>query len=288
MKSMTGYGYREASAPRFQMSLEIKSYNNRYLDVFVNVPPALSPLEPRIRDFLASRIVRGKVETFLKVKELDEDLEVRIDPASVRGYVKALKELSSYADVQEEIRLSHLLRIDGLLKSDRNRDVEEYWKALRPLLESVFADYEAARVREGEETRKDIERLLDSVEASVLGVETLIPGLESYFTLNIRGRMEELLRDQIDESRILTEVAMLLVKYSVNEEIVRLKSHLAAFRETLREEGGVGKKLDFICQEINREINTIGSKSVLSDMNRHVVSVKDALENIREQVRNVE
>jgi len=288
MKSMTGYGYREASAPRFQMSLEIKSYNNRYLDVFVNVPSALSPLEPRIRDFLASRIVRGKVETFLKVKDLEEDLDVRIDPASVRGYVKALKELSSYADVHEEIRLSHLLRIDGLLKSDRNRDVEEYWAALQPLLEAVFADYEAARVREGEETRKDIERLLDSVEASVIGVEALIPGLESYFTLNIRGRMEELLRDQIDESRILTEVAMLLVKYSVNEEIVRLKSHLAAFRETLREEGGVGKKLDFICQEINREINTIGSKSILSDMNRHVVIVKDALENIREQVRNVE
>ena len=288
MKSMTGYGYREAAAARFQMSLEIKSYNNRYLDIFVNVPPPLSPLEPRIRDYLGSRIVRGKVEVFLKVKELEEDLEVRIDPATVKGYLKALKELSAYTEVQEEIRLSHLLRIDGLLKTDKNRDIEEYWTALLPLLEAVASEYEAARVREGEETKKDIERLLASVDDCVVGIETLVPSLEAYFKQTIRGRMEELLRDQVDETRLATEVALLLVKYSVNEEIVRLKAHLAAFRETLNAEGGVGKKLDFICQEINREINTVGSKSVLAEVNRHVVTVKDALENIREQIRNVE
>ncbi len=288
MKSMTGYGFGETASPRFGMGLEIKSYNNRYLDMYIGVPPALSPLEPRIREFLAGRIVRGKVEVYLKVKDLEEDITVTVDPGVVGGYVSALKKLSEFAEAKEEIRLSHLLRVEGILKSDKNRDVEEYWKALEPLLLKVFGEFEASRLREGAATEKDILRLLADIEENAAAVEKLVPGMEEYFTKTIRGRMEELLADRVDENRILTEVAMLLVKYSVNEELVRLASHIKAFREAAAETGGVGKKLDFICQEMNREINTVGSKSVLADASRHVVGVKDALENIREQIRNVE
>jgi uncharacterized protein (TIGR00255 family) len=288
MKSMTGYGYRELPAPKFHMGLEIKSFNNRYLDIYVNVPPALGPLEPRIRDYLGSRITRGKVEVYLKVKDLEEDITVTVDPRVVQGYIKALKDLSAFTGTREEIRLSHLLRIEGLLKSDKNRNVEDYWQGLGPLLDGVFEDYDAARAREGASTARDIERLLSSIEENAAAVKKLVPSMEEYFTGVIRTRMEELLGDKTDEARVLSEVAMLLVRYSINEEIVRLESHLAAFRETLRETGGIGKKLDFICQEINREINTIGSKSALGEINRRVVNVKDALENIREQIRNIE
>lgn len=288
MKSMTGYGYGESASRRFQMSLEIKSYNNRYLDIYVNTPASLSPLESRVREYLSSRILRGKVEVYLKVKDLEEDITVSVDPAVAAGYLAALKQLSEFAEIREEIRLSHLLRIDGILKSDRNRDVDEYWQALEPLLEKVFAEYDASRIREGKSTARDILRLLDSVEASAGGVAKIAPEMEKYFSETIRSRMEELLRDQVEENRILTEVAMLLVKYSINEEIVRLGSHIEAFQAAAEEKGGVGKKLDFICQEMNREINTIGSKSVLAEISRHVVVMKDALENIREQVRNVE
>jgi uncharacterized protein (TIGR00255 family) len=232
--------------------------------------------------------VRGKVEVYLKFKEIEEDLTVSVDPGVVRGYVKALKELASFADAPEDIRLSHLLRIEGILKSEKNRDVEEYWAAAEPLLREVLAGYEESRKKEGEATANDISRLLGTIEESLKEIEKLSPALESYFTDTIRTRMEELLRDQADEPRILSEVALLLVKYSVNEEIVRLKAHLASFTETMHAGGGIGKKLDFICQELGREINTIGSKSVLADVTRRVVEVKDALENIREQVRNVE
>jgi len=288
MKSMTGYGYGEAGSSRFHLSLEIKSYNNRYLDISVNVPPSLSPLEPRIRDFLGSRVARGKVEVFLKLKDLEEDLSVIVDPGVVGGYLTALKKLSELSGMQEEIRLSHLLRLEGILKADRNRDLEEYWRVLEPLLDEVFRDFEASRIREGEATGKDILRLLGQVEENRAAVEKLVPGMEEYFSRTIRGRMESLLAEAVDPDRIAAEVAMLLVRYSVNEELVRLASHIGAFRETAAEGGGVGKKLDFICQEMNREINTIGSKSVLAEASRHVVAVKDALENIREQVRNIE
>jgi uncharacterized protein (TIGR00255 family) len=288
MKSMTGYGYGELPTPKFHLGLEIKSFNNRYLDIYVSAPPSLSPLEPRIRDYLGSRIIRGKVEVYLKVKDLEEDVTVTVDPRVVQGYIKALQDLSELTGTREEIRLSHLLRIEGLLKSDKNRNVEDYWRELGPLLDGVFADYDAARTREGDSTARDIGRLLTSIEENAGAVKKLVPTMEEYFTVTIRTRMAELLGDQTDESRILTEVAMLLVRYSINEEIVRLESHLAAFRETLREAGGIGKKLDFICQEINREINTLGSKSALGEINRRVVDVKDALENIREQIRNIE
>ena len=152
----------------------------------------------------------------------------------------------------------------------------------------MFRDFEASRIREGEATGKDILRLLGQVEENRAAVEKLVPGMEEYFSRTIRGRMESLLAEAVDPDRIAAEVAMLLVRYSVNEELVRLASHIGAFRETAAEGGGVGKKLDFICQEMNREINTIGSKSVLAEASRHVVAVKDALENIREQVRNIE
>jgi uncharacterized protein (TIGR00255 family) len=217
MKSMTGYGYGEKSTERFHISFEVKSYNNRYLDVYVNLPPPLSPLEPRIRACVASHVVRGKVEVYLKFKEIEEDLTVSVDPGVVRGYVKALKELASFADAPEDIRLSHLLRIEGILKSEKNRDVEEYWAAAEPLLREVLAGYEESRKKEGEATANDISRLLGTIEESLKEIEKLSPALESYFTDTIRTRMEELLRDQADEPRILSEVALLLVEYSVNE-----------------------------------------------------------------------
>lgn len=288
MKSMTGYGYGEAASTRFQLSLEIKSYNNRYLDIYLNLPAPLSPLEPRIREFLTRRVIRGKIEVYLKLKDLEEDIQVSVDPGVVRGYMAALKTLSEFTAVSEEIRLSHLLRLDGILKADKTRDLEAYWEALEPLLDQVFRDFEASRIREGRATEEDIMQHLQAVADNTQSVEALVPGMESYFTETIRERMEGLLADKVDQERIASEVAMLLVRYSVNEELVRLASHIAAFREAAAETGGVGKKLDFICQEMNREINTIGSKSVLPAVSRHVVAVKDALENIREQIRNVE
>jgi len=288
MRSMTGYGYVEGGSAALHFTVELKSYNNRFLDIYVNLPLTISPLEPRVREFLQERIQRGKVEVYIKMKEMQEEVTVTVDEGVVRGYLQALRTLASYADAPEEIRLSHLLRLEGILQVEKNRDIEEYWKELYPLLAETFAVFDASRKREGEALGEDIENLLGKIESGVLEIEGMIPEIKRFYTETIRLRMEELLADRVDETRILSEVAVLLVKYSVNEELVRLKTHIDAFRKILREEGGIGKKLDFLCQEMNREINTIGSKNVLAEVTRSVVDMKNALENIREQIRNIE
>ncbi len=288
MKSMTGYGYRERGGEKFYFTVEVKSYNNRFLDLYVNLPVSLTPLEPRIREYLNQRIERGKVEAYIKLKELQEETIVTVDPGVVKGYLQALRTLASYTDAPEEIRLSHLLRIEGILKVDKSRDLEEYWKELFPLLEETCAIYDESRLREGQALAQDIERLLNRIEEELSQVEQYLPEIEKFYTETIRNRMKELLEDRVDESRIVTEVALLLVKYSITEEIVRLRSHIAGFRDTACQEGGIGKRLDFLCQEMNREINTIGSKNILAQITRCVVNMKDALEDIREQIRNIE
>lgn len=288
MKSMTGYGYLEGGSDTLHFSVELKSLNNRFLDIYVNLPLTISPLEPRVREFLQQRIQRGKVEVYIKMKETQQNLSVTVDEGVVRGYLQALRTLASYADAPEEIRLSHLLRLEGILQVEKNRDMEEYWKELLPLLERTFDAFNVSRVREGEALERDIQQLIEKIEKELQAIEDRLPEIKRFYTETIRTRMEELLADRVDEERISSEVAILLVKYSVNEELVRLKAHIEAFRKILKEEGGIGKKLDFLCQEMNREINTIGSKNVLAEVTRSVVDMKDALENIREQIRNIE
>ncbi|MDR1316069.1 MAG: YicC family protein [Spirochaetales bacterium] len=285
---MTGYGYAEAAAKSFHISLEIKSYNNRFLDIYINLPPALSPLEPRIREYLGHRVLRGKVEVYLKIKNIEDDISVFVDPALVNGYMGSLKKLVSLAGTNEEIRLSHLLQIEGILRTEQIRGAEDYWQEIPPLLDTVFAGFEAGRVREGEATEKDILELLAAIRKNAEQTSLYAPEIEKRFSQTIRARMEELLGDKIDEARIAAEVALLLVKYSIHEELIRLASHCEAFLAATREPGSIGKKLDFICQEMNREINTIGSKNVIAEVSRLVVAMKDCLENIREQIRNIE
>jgi uncharacterized protein (TIGR00255 family) len=288
MKSMTGFGFRETTDGILMVSVELKSYNNRYLDIYAYLPPQLGPLEPRLRDFLAGRIARGRVEASIKLKELEENLSVSVDRGTVRAYHQALKEIASVCGLEEQVHLAHLLRMEGIIKTDKTRDLDSYWQRILPVLEEAFREYEGQRIREGEATARDVRKYLDVIAESVAAIELHVPALESHFKQQLRARFEEIAAGQVDENRILSEVAMLLVKYSINEEVVRLKSHLEGFRSAMQEGGSVGKKLDFLCQELHREINTVGSKSVLVEVSRKAVLVKDALENIREQLRNVE
>ena len=288
MKSMTGYGCAETAAAAFRMSLEIKSYNNRYLDIYVNVPASLSALEPRLREYFSARILRGKVEVFLKVKNISQNVKVSFDPALAADYLTALKDLAQLAGTGEEVRLYHLLRMEGIFTTEETRETDDYITELEGLLEKAFADFENSRLREGAATEKDIFALLDEIKKSAQTTAACMPEIEKHFSQTIHGRMEELLGDKIDQDRIAAEVAMLLVRYSIHEELVRLDSHCEAFLAAAAEKGSVGRKLDFICQEMNREINTIGSKNILAHVSRCVIAMKDSLENIREQIRNIE
>jgi uncharacterized protein (TIGR00255 family) len=286
--SMTGYGYQERQDREFSLSVEIRSYNNRFLEISVFLPPYLSALEPAVREYIASRCRRGKVELSIRLKEHNTNISVSVNQAAVRAYGEAIGILTQTLGLDEKPGLGLLLGLEGVLETEKNRDDERYWTLIEPVLRDAAEQFDAARIREGKHTEADILSHIAILESSAELIRSHAPALESSIRENLRLRFSELLGEQIDENRILAETAVLLVKYTISEEISRLASHLAEFRAELARNPSPGKKLDFLCQEINREINTIGSKTPVLEVSRAVVVMKDALENVREQLRNVE
>jgi len=286
--SMTGFGHGEHRDSRVQMTLEIRSYNNRYLEVFANLPYSLKQLEPRIREFLSGRMQRGKVELYLSLTELEDESEVVIDHARVRAYRAALDDLRRSAGIRERPGLAQFVALDGVLKSVSRKDPEVLWALVVPLLSKVFADFDASRVSEGRKTEQDIRRCALSIHEALKTIEARVPEIEAKIKTGLRDRFRELLGDGVDESRVLAETAVQLMRSDINEEVQRMKAHLESLDDALDRPGPHGKKLDFVCQELGREINTIGSKSMTLEIDQAVISVKDSLEKIREQLRNVE
>jgi uncharacterized protein (TIGR00255 family) len=286
---MTGYAYRERTDENISISVEIKSYNNRFLDLSVYLPSWLSSLEPKIREFMSSRCGRGKVEVGIRFREHNADISVVLNKAAAKAYLKAINELADEFDSPEKIpSLSLLLGLEGVLETEKNRDDEKYQRLIWPVLTEAVDQFEVERVREGSHTEEDILSHIDMLESAVKTVASWAPQIEISIKENLRGRFEELLGDKVDENRVLAETAIFLMKYTISEEISRLSSHLQEFRLETGRNSSPGKKLDFLCQEINREINTIGSKTPVLEVSRAVVDMKNALENIREQLRNVE
>jgi uncharacterized protein (TIGR00255 family) len=288
MTSMTGFGHGEYRDSRVQMVVEIRSYNNRFLELFINLPYSLKQLEPRLREFLSSRIQRGKIEFYLSVTELEDQSDVVVDHARVKTYAAALEELRRVAGVRERPGLSHFIGLEGVLRTMSRKDPDALWELVTPTLEKVFADFDASRVTEGRKTEQDIRRCAVEIRGRIATVESLVPTIEAKIKNGLRDRFRELLGDTVDESRILTETAVQLMRSDINEEVQRMKSHLESLEEALGHTGPQGKRLDFVCQELGREINTIGSKSMTLEIDQAVIAVKDNLEKIREQLRNVE
>jgi uncharacterized protein (TIGR00255 family) len=285
---MTGYAWRETAGEDMSLAVEIKGYNSRFLELSVGLPPWLSGLEPRIRDFLGPRINRGKVETSVRLREHNAKISVSVNTEAALAYQKAVSLLAESLKTGEKPGLSLILGMEGVLEIEKNRDDDRYWRQIEPVLKSAAEDFEAERLREGRHTEADILSHIGVIESAVQTVAAQAPALETSIRENLRARFAELLGNQIDENRVLAETAVLLVKYTISEEISRLSSHLAEFRAETKRNPSPGKKLDFLCQEINREINTIGSKTTVLEVSRAVVEMKDALENVREQLRNVE
>jgi uncharacterized protein (TIGR00255 family) len=288
LKSMTGFGIGEHRDEMRQLSMTLKSYNNRFLDLFVYLPPALSVLEPQIRRYLSERVLRGRVELSLKYVELEEAPRASLDRSAVRAYAQLLRELAREAGIRGRLRLSDLLRLEGVIRTEAGSDPQELWPVLEGLLARTFGQFDQARAREGEATQKDVLAILAAFEQQVTRIEGLAPLLEERLKNDLRARFREVLGDTVEEARLLTETAVLLSRSDIHEELMRVRSHLGSFRATALEGGAVGKKLDFLCQELGREVNTIGAKNALAEVDAAVVALKDALEKIREQVRNVE
>jgi uncharacterized protein (TIGR00255 family) len=285
---MTGYAYSEKNENDITVSVEIKGYNNRFLDLSIYLPNFLSSLESEIRNLISSRFNRGKIEIGIRLKEHDTALSVSVNTAAAWNYFHAIKDLSHTLGLNEEPSLGHILNLEGVLEVDKNRDDDKYRKAIMPVLAEAADKFEDERIREGKHTEADILSHIGILEKHAAIVAGYSPELEKSIKENLKNRFAELLGDKIDENRILAETAVLLMKYTISEELSRLSSHLQEFHLETERNPSPGKKLDFLCQEINREINTIGSKTPILEVSRAVVEMKNALENIREQLRNVE
>ena len=288
IKSMTGFAHREIGLPKLRGSMELKSYNNRYLDLQVSLPPHLARLEPRFRDYLQERIVHGKVELWLRVRSLDVPVRASADLEAAKAVAAVLRGIAGACGIDEPLRLGNLLSFDGVVAYERDLDEDELWGLLSGELEACFAAYDESRIREGAATEADIMAQLARIEAGAATVAANVPEIERTVRSQLQARFKDLLGDAVDEGRVLAETASLLMKYTVNEELSRLGAHVASFKRIVGKEASPGKKLDFLCQEMNREVNTIGSKNILLPAAEAVVELKDALENVREQLRNIE
>jgi uncharacterized protein (TIGR00255 family) len=284
---MTGFGYGEKQDDQTVVSVEIKSYNNRYLDLFVNLPPFLSPLESRMRTYLSDRISRGRIEVYVKYRVLEEDLDVHLDSKALNAYLAIIEQMKAKAGITEPVKVSDLLALEGLIKMEKSKDLDQSWALMLPVLNAAFDVYEKTKLVEGRKTRDDILAQLEVITRGTAYIASRADDLEKSIEVTIKDKIRQFTEQNYDENRILTETAILLVRYAIGEEITRLTAHTESFRKIM-DEKAVSKKLDFLCQEMGREINTIGSKSPILEINQRVVDLKDALEKIREQLRNVE
>ena len=299
MNSMTGYGYEELVEEKLFLSVEIKSYNSRFLDLSINLPSSLSRLENFFREKVTAAVVRGKVDVYIRFREEEPATTVLVNQEAVRSYATAIAQVSQMLSEMQgaagsqvastsQSQLELILGQEGVLVSHREFDLDSYKALLEPVFDGALQQFLADRRREGENLKVDLQEKLGVLEDAAAFFTQWQPQMENAFKENLQRRFQELLGEGYDQQRVLTEVAALLVKYTINEEIVRLKSHLSALAKELVENATPGRKIDFICQEINREINTIGSKNQFTEVGAMVITAKDALENIREQARNVE
>jgi uncharacterized protein (TIGR00255 family) len=285
---MTGYAYNETETADFNYSIELKSYNSRYLDMSIYLPPYLGRLESRFRQKIDSRIQRGKIELSVKVKRLNHRAEVSVDSGLAASLKTAFEELIRSTGITESVPLSLIASQPGVISVQDSIDIEYYWELITPLFETTLEQFVQDRIREGANLKKDVLHRIGILEQSSAVFESMQGEMEAVFKENIVRRFHEALGNEIDEQRVLTETASLLVKHTISEEIIRLKSHIESLKAELETDGAPGRKIDFICQELNREINTIGSKNQNLEAGKSVIDAKDALESIREQARNIE
>ena len=291
MISMTGYAYEEVSTEKNVVSVEIKSVNSRFLDLSINMPPYMNPVESYFRAKISEKVSRGKVDVYIRVKELYSDAAVTVDTELARTYMNAYKQIASavgLAAVNPAATLYALVNQEGVLNSNRTYDAEKYKLLIEPVFDKAFERFLNDKAREGENMRADLLEKLSKLEECADFFKEWQPKMEACFKEQITARFNELLGENADQNRIMSETAAMLVKYTINEEIVRLHSHISAMKDEILNNPVPGKRLDFICQEMNREINTIGSKNQFAEVSAVVINAKDALENIREQSKNVE
>lgn len=293
VKSMTGFGRAELSDEKHKMLVEMKAVNHRYLDMNIKLPKKFYGLESRVRTLLKEYAGRGKLDVFISYEDFtEEQVNLKYNHRLAREYMDYFRRMSEEFSIENRVTASDLARFPEVLTMEQaEEDEEQLWRLLEEALRAAGTRFVEQRSREGEALRQDLLRKLAGMEELVSYVEQRSPEIVEAYRTRLEAKIRELLENTaVDENRLMTEVAVFADKTCVDEEIVRLRSHMAGMRKSLEEKNGesVGRKLDFLAQEMNREANTILSKCSSQDVSAAAIELKTEIEKIREQVQNIE
>lgn len=288
---MTGYGMALLKSENYMTKVEVKSVNSRYLELNLRVPKDFMAIEDKIRQIIKSKLKRGKVDLYLSYDVTSPDLqELSLNKDLAKAYYRDMEDLRKMLEIDEKITLRDIVLLEGVLKkSSTNETDKELLSQVLKTVEEAVENLDEMRKVEGENLKIDLENKIVNVEEFVGEIKTLAPKVieenEKKFTENIYERLKE---EDLDLPRLTTELAIMADKLSIDEEITRLTSHISQFNGIIKDKDSVGRKLDFLLQEFNREANTIGSKTTSSEILKLVVSLKSEIEKIREQIQNIE
>lgn len=288
---MTGYGRYEQIDETKKIVIDIRSVNHRYSDVTVKLPRAYGYLEDKIREYVLENISRGKVDVFIYIENYtSDDKAVILDEALCMNYYSLLNQIKEKCGIKQEIAVSDMTRFsDIFVTKQQEEDKEEVWQMFLSCLKPAMEDFLSMRKREGERLFNDLKEKAGKIQELTAKIEEISPKVVVEYAHKLEERMKELLGEfKADEGRILTEVGIMADRVCINEELVRLKSHFVELDDILAQDEPVGRKLDFLVQELNRETNTIGSKANDKDITKLVVEMKSEIEKLREQIQNVE
>ncbi len=292
IKSMTGFGRGEYLGDSYNFKIEIKAVNNRYSDISIRMPRYMNFLEDKIKKEIKDEIGRGRVDVYINLEYIDESsLNIQVDLPLAKKSMEALENLTEELDLKENIRISELMNVSDLIKIERKiLDEDELWESLKKALREAVDDIVQMKKVEGNALKIDMLNRLELIESTIFEIEKRAYFVVDEYKDKLEERIEDLLGSEIkiDDERLANEIVIYADKSDVSEELTRLKSHIDQFRNITKEDEPVGRKLDFLIQELNRETNTIGSKSSDIEITQNVVEIKSEIEKIREQVQNVE
>lgn len=291
IKSMTGYGRSVQLVDGMNITVEIKSVNHRYFEFASRVPRSYGFLDEKLKSFFMGKLTRGKMECYVSIEQVEEpDTIVSLNHPLIKGYLAAYEELKDIYGLENNIKATDISRIpDAFTLRKETADEDRIWAAVEQVASQALAGFVAMREKEGERLREDVASRLDIILENVSFIEERSPETVKEYNEKLISRLRELLEDaHIDEQRLLTEAAIFADKIAVAEETVRLRSHISQMKSFLDADEAIGKKMDFLIQEFNREANTIGSKASDVEIARKVVAIKAEIEKIREQIQNIE
>ena len=291
MKSMTGYGRAKIENDTREYIVEVKSVNHKYLDINIKLPKTLFCIEDKIRKVISNKISRGKIDVFVTYINYGiEGKTILINKDIAKMYIKEIEEIATENNIASGIRATEISKFPEVLNVIVDEeDEEKIWLELNKCLEKALDNFIEMRTTEGEKIKEDLKQRLDEIDENINEIFKNSTGLVEEYVVKLRKRIQEILNtDVVDETRLAQEIVIYSDKTSIEEEITRIKSHIIQFKELLNSEGAIGKKADFIMQEMNREINTIGSKSGKFEITQLVIKIKTQIEDIREQIQNIE